>query len=63
MPNQPLRDRQNRLLGTLKTRMDGRVELYSPSNRLRGMYFPKTNETRDAANRLVGRGNLLNTLI
>ena len=63
MPDQPLRDRQNRLLGTLKTRSDGKIELYSPSNRLLGTYFPKTNETRDTANRLVGKGNLLTTLL
>ena len=63
MPGQPLRDRQNRLLGTIKHRTDGRQEIYSPINRLLGTYFPKTNETRDAANRLVGRGNLLTTLL
>lgn len=63
MADEVLRDRQNRLLGTIKHRPDGRQEIYSPSNRLLGSYFPRTNETRDAANRFVGRGNLLTSLL
>lgn len=63
MTDEVLRDRQNRLLGTIKHRPDGRQDLYGATNRLLGTYFPRTNETRDAANRLVGWGNLLASLL
>lgn len=63
MADEILRDRQNRPLGTIKHRPDGRQDIFSPANRLLGSYFPRTNETRDASNRLVGKGNLLTSLL
>jgi hypothetical protein len=53
----------NRLIGTIQSRSDGRLEGRDAMNRLKGTYDPGTNETRDEMNRLVGKGNLLSSLI
>lgn len=58
-----LRDKNNRRLGEIRSDSTGRQTLYSDTNRRLGEYNPKTNETRDANNRLVGKGNLLGTLL
>lgn len=63
VPDQELRDRSNRLLGRIRQRPDGKLELRDVSNRLRGTYEPRSNETHDASNRLMGRGNLLTSLL
>ena len=63
MADQELRDRNNRILGRIKLRSDGKFEGRDASNRLKGVFNPKTNETRDPNNRLVGKGNLLAVLI
>lgn len=63
MSKQDLRDKNNQLLGTIKTLSSGKLELRNASNRLLGTYDPKPNETRDAQSRLVGKGNLLATLL
>lgn len=60
---QELRDSMNRLIGTIQSRSDGRLEGRDAMNRLKGTYDPGTNETRDEMNRLVGKGNLLSSLI
>jgi len=62
MADQELRDRSNKLLGKIKDR-GGKLELRDASNKLKGKYDPKSNVTRDANNRLVGKGNLLTTLL
>lgn len=63
MADQELRDRSNRLLGKIKTLSNGKLEIRDASNRLKGTYDPKSNVTRDSSNRLVGKGNLLTTLL
>ena len=63
MADQQLRDNKNRLIGTIKTRSDGKLEIRDEKNSLKGSYDPKSNNTRDHTNRLVGKGNLLATLI
>jgi hypothetical protein len=63
MADQVLRDRQNRIIATIKTRHDGKLEGRDPRNKLVGTYDPKRDETRDAKNRVVGKGNLLATLL
>lgn len=63
MATQELRDRSNRLLGKIHTLSNGVLELRDASNRLKGKYDPKTNQTRDASNSLVGKGNLLASLL
>jgi hypothetical protein len=63
MADQELRDRNNRLIGKIKTLSNGKLELRDASNKLKGVYDPKTDQTKDASNRLVGKGNLLTTLL
>ncbi len=63
MADEELRDRSNKLLGKIKTLSNGKLELRDASNKLKGTYDPKTNQTRDASNKFVGKGNLLTTLL
>ncbi|NLX96747.1 MAG: hypothetical protein GXY83_11270 [Rhodopirellula sp.] len=63
MPDRVLRDNHNKHIGTIKTLSDGKQEIRDPHNKKLGTYDPKRNETRDASNRLVGKGNLLTTLL
>ena len=63
MEDQVLRDRMNRRLGVIKTDARGIQTLYDPVNRKKGTYDPKTNVTRDAMNLMIGKGNLLATLL
>jgi hypothetical protein len=63
MADQELRDKHNKLLGKIKTRSDGKLELRDSHNTLKGTYDPKRDETRDPHNSLVGKGNLLTTLL
>ncbi|MGH7146724.1 MAG: hypothetical protein ACREIJ_02330 [Nitrospiraceae bacterium] len=63
MADQELRDRSNRLIGKIKQFSNGKLEGRDASNRLKGTYDPKTNETRDANNGFVGKGNMLSMMI
>ena len=63
MATQELRDSSNRLLGKIQTLSSGKMEIRDASNRLKGTYDPKSNETRAPSNRLVGKGNLLSSLL
>lgn len=63
MADQELRDKTGRLLGRIKTRSDGKLELRDRTGSLKGTYNPKNNETRDKTGRLVGKGNLLTMLL
>ena len=63
MADQELRDKSNRLIGKIKQLSNGKLEGRDASNRLKGTYDPKTNETRDPSNQLVGKGNMLSMLI
>jgi len=63
MATQELRDSNNRLLGKIETLYNGKLEIRDALNRLKGTYDPKSNETRDDSNRLVGKGNLLSSLL
>ena len=60
---QVLRDKSNRILGKIRQLSNGKLEGRDASNRIKGTYDPRTNETRDASNRVVGKGNLLAVLI
>lgn len=63
MEKQILRDKQNRRIGVLETDSKGIQTIRTPSNKKLGTYNPKTDQTRDSANRLIGKGNLLLTLL
>lgn len=63
MQKQEIRDRSNRLLGTIYTLSSGKLEIRDPSNRPLGQYDPRRNETRDRSNRFVSTGNTLTTLL
>jgi hypothetical protein len=62
MADQELRDKSGKLLGKIKD-VGGKLEIRDSTGRLKGKYDPKTNETRDDAGRLVGKGNLLAALL
>ena len=63
MADQLLKDKLNRVIGKIRQRSDGTLEIRDPLNRVKGTYSPKTNETKDNLNRVVGKGNLLTTLL
>ena len=63
MADRELRDRTNRLLGTIRPISNGKLELRDYTNRLLGTYDPDRDETRDHTNALVGTGDLLTTLL
>lgn len=63
MADQELRDRNNRLIGKIRTRSDGKLELRDASAFFKGTYDSKTNDTRDANGKFIGKGNLLTTLL
>jgi len=58
-----VRDRKGSLIGMIFTMADGRKIFRSGKGKLLGIYYPKTNETRDHTGALVGRGNVLSSLI
>lgn len=61
--HQDLKDRSGRLIGKIRERTDGRLEVRDAGGRLKGIYDPGNNTTKDAAGRLVGKGNLLTALL
>ena len=63
MADQELRDKNNKLLGKIKTLSNGKLELRDANNKLKGFYDPKQNETRDPNNKLVAKSNMLTTLL
>jgi len=58
----PLRDRHGQLLGTLHQE-NGYTVIRDKHNNKLGAYNPRTDDTRDANGRLIGRGDLLGTLL
>ena len=63
MQVQELRDKGGRLLGRITTKFGGKLELRTAGGALKGNYNPKTNDTRAPGGRLIGKGNLLATLL
>ena len=62
MVNQILRGKRGEKLGEIKEQ-NGKLVLYDVRNSKKGEYDPKTNITRDTRNSIVGKGNLLTTLL
>lgn len=58
-----LRDRMNRLIGTISAKANGQFEGRDYMGRLKGTYDPQRDETRDVMGRLVGKGDHLASLI
>jgi len=63
MSDQQIRDKNNRLMATIRTLSGGKQEIRDASNRLLGTFEPRSNETRDQNDRLVAKGNVLSSLI
>ena len=63
MADQQIRDKSGRLLATIKTDSSGKQEIRDKNSKKLGVYDPKSNETRDANNRLVAKGNTLSSFI
>ena len=60
--HETLRGRNGQMLGTLREE-SGMIVLRDKHNNKLGYYNPRTNDTRDGNGRLLGRGNLLATLL
>jgi hypothetical protein len=58
-----LRDRNNRPVGTITTTSTGKLEGRDANGRYKGGYDPKSDHTRDSNGRVVGRGNVLASVI
>ena len=63
MAKQNLRDKRGRILGWFDDGIDGKIYLRDWMGRRCGWYDTKSDTTRDSQGRLVGRGNLLTTLL
>ncbi len=63
MSTQQLRDKNQRLLGTLRTLHDGRIELRNAGGGIMGTYYPSNETTRDANGGVFGYGNILALLL
>ena len=63
MTKQLLRDRAGRLLGWIETDSRGKQYLRDKAGRLLGWYDPALGSIYDRAGRLVGRSNILLTLL
>jgi len=63
MADQELRDKSGKLLGKIKALSNGKLELRDPTGKLKGTYDQKSNETRMPNGSLVGKGNLITTLL
>jgi hypothetical protein len=63
MADQQIRDRNNRLVATIRTLSSGKQEIRDPNTRLLGTFDLRSNETRDSNNRLVAKGNALASLV
>ncbi len=63
MSTQTLKDSNHLILGYIDTESDGRQVGKDASHRIKGYYYPQTNETKDENHRIVGHGNLLASLI
>ena len=58
-----LKDSQYRILGYLDTDPDGSQTLQDQHHRLIGYYKRRSDVTTDAQHRIVGRGNILVSLL
>jgi hypothetical protein len=58
-----LRDRTGKLIGRIHTHSSGKLELRSAAGKKLGTFDPDTNQTRDHSGKLIGKGNILASLL
>ncbi len=63
MPQQTLKDRNNNTIGYIQTDSKGKQTIKDKNLVVKGYYDPETNVTKDRNHRVIGRGNLLATLL
>ncbi|MFC5083581.1 hypothetical protein [Microvirga arabica] len=64
MPREIVRDRAGKVLGWYESNgVSSRIDARDASGRWLGYYDKKLNETRNAAGRLLAKGNVLPSLI
>ena len=63
MTSEVIRNRSFQLMGFVETRSDGTQVAKDRNHRILGYFNPKSNDTRDATYKVIGRGNLLSSLI
>jgi len=63
MSTQVLKDRHFKIIGYIETRPDGTQVAKDEHYSIKGYYDPKTNQTKDVHYSIVGRGNLLASLV
>lgn len=60
---QRLYDSNMQLVGYLSAGAAGRTAVFDSNYRVLGYYYPATNKTYDKDMRLIGKGNLLTSLL
>jgi hypothetical protein len=63
MSTETIRDRHQRVIGTIRTHTDGKQTAYDERFHMLGIYDPKMDLTRDRHFRVFGGGNQLCALI
>ncbi len=63
MNRQTLRDANFRVIGYIDTDSSGKQTIKDGNFTECGYFDPKTNETKDAASRVVGKGNFVAALL
>ncbi len=63
MADQLLKDIHNRPIAVIKTNYNGQIEIYDIGYKRLGFYDPKSDQTFDNSNRVIGYGNLLTMLL
>ncbi len=63
MADQILKDIHNKPIAIIKTNYNNQIEIYDMGYRRFGFYDPKSGQTFDNGNRVIGYGNLLTMLL
>jgi hypothetical protein len=63
MNPQPLKNKRGCTIGWITTERDGTLWLKTVSGVTKGIYDPKLNQTKTFAGKVLGKGNLLDTLL
>ena len=55
--------KDGQVIGYIETAADGKQVAKDTRHRIRGHYDPKTNQTRDFTYKVIGQGNLLDSML